>query len=269
MIADDTSTRLVVAGAGGGAGFYGKGGEGGGSGGTGVGERGDVCGGCVASGYGGNVGFWNSGGGGGYYGGGSSNYDAGGGGSSHSSSDIILENTMGVNTGTGYVIITPVDSLPTTEPTLAPTRPASIISTFAGTGIGEYSGDGLAATAASFNSPAGIVADSSNNIYFNDMWNYRTRMVSAATGIITTYAGTGSYCCSGAGGDATSASLNTPNGLAIDSTGKEHQLITISSSNSFFSAYIRQHIHRYLWGQRTAVQGHHDDQCYHEYQPLW
>ncbi len=70
--ADDTSTRLVVAGAGGGAGFYGKGGEGGGSGGAGVGEGGDVCGGCISSGYGGNVNFWNSGGGGGYYGGGKS-----------------------------------------------------------------------------------------------------------------------------------------------------------------------------------------------------
>ena len=163
MIADDTSTRLVVAGAGGGAGFYGKGGEGGGSGGTGVGERGDVCGGCVASGYGGNVGFWNSGGGGGYYGGGSSNYDAGGGGSSHSSSDIILENTMGVNTGTGYVIITPVDSLPTAEPTLAPTKPASIISTIAGNGVyGSSSGDGDDALSATVN-PWGVTLDSSGS----------------------------------------------------------------------------------------------------------
>ena len=111
-IADDTSTRLVVAGAGGGAGFYGKGGEGGGSGGAGVGEYGDVCGGCIASGYGGNVNYWNSGGGGGYYGGGSSNYDAGGGGSSYSSSGIILANVNGTNSGTGYVIITTLSSIP-------------------------------------------------------------------------------------------------------------------------------------------------------------
>jgi hypothetical protein len=204
MIADDTSTRLVVAGAGGGAGFYGKGGEGGGSGGTGVGERGDVCGGCVASGYGGNVGFWNSGGGGGYYGGGSSNYDAGGGGSSNSSSDIILENTMGVNTGTGYVIITPVDSLPTTEPTLSP----NIITAYAGTGFAGYSGDEGDATSAMINGPRGIAIDSGGNVYFSDLSNGCVRKITASTGIITTYAG----------------GFNLPNGLFVDSSGINNYL---------------------------------------------
>ncbi len=116
--------------------------------------------------------------------------------------------------------VTGVTTFTTAVPTLAPTRPDSIISTFAGNGNEFYSGDGLAATAASFNCPAGIVADSSNNIYFNEMWNHRVRMVSAATGIITTYAGTGSYCCSGVGVDATSASIDSPVTLAIDSSGK-------------------------------------------------
>jgi hypothetical protein len=128
-IASDTSTRLVVAGAGGGAGFYGKGGAGGGSGGAGVGAVGEICGGCVSSGYGGNANHWNSGGGGGYYGGGSSNYDAGGGGSSYSSSSIILVNTNGTNTGTGKVVITTLESLPSATPSITPTVTPSVMPT--------------------------------------------------------------------------------------------------------------------------------------------
>ena len=115
---------------------------------------------------------------------------------------------------------------PTHYPTLAPIS-SSIISTFAGDGNNAYNGDGLAATAASFSNPAGVVVDSNNNVYFNDMWHHRLRKISSATGIITTYAGTGGYCCAGAGGLATSATLDTPNGLAIDSSGIHISLLRL------------------------------------------
>ena len=69
--------------------------------------------------------------------------------------------------------------------------------------------------------PRGIAIDSSNNVYFSDGANHRVRKITASTGIITTYAGTGSASFSGDGGAASSAALNGPNGLCIDTSGTD------------------------------------------------
>ena len=98
---------------------------------------------------------------------------------------------------------------------------ASIITTIAGTGIASYSGDNGQATAATMNGPAGIVIDSSGNVYFNDSGNQRVRKITVSTGIITTYAGTGSTSYNGDGGVASSAALNSPNGLCMDTSGSQ------------------------------------------------
>ena len=58
------------------------------------------------------------------------------------------------------------------------------------------------------------------NVYISDHGNSRIRKVTVSTGIITLIAGnggTGSY--SGDDGPATSASLNYPTGVALDSAG--------------------------------------------------
>ncbi len=57
------------------------------------------------------------------------------------------------------------------------------------------------------------------NIYFADLNNNRIRRVTVSTGIITTIAGTGSSGYSGDNGPATSAELNYPQGVAVDSAG--------------------------------------------------
>ena len=57
-------------------------------------------------------------------------------------------------------------------------------------------------------------------MYVADHLNLRVRKVTASTGIITTYAGTGSASYSGDGGVATSAALNHPIGVAVDASGK-------------------------------------------------
>ncbi len=57
------------------------------------------------------------------------------------------------------------------------------------------------------------------NVYIADNGNHRIRKVTVSTGIITTYAGTGSTTFSGDGGAATSAALYRPSGVALDSTG--------------------------------------------------
>jgi len=92
------------------------------------------------------------------------------------------------------------------------------ISTFAGTGVGGYSGDGGAATSAQIQSPLGIAIDASGNLYIADNNNHRIRKVDTG-GNISTVAGNGSGGFSGDGGAATSAQLNFPTGVAVDASG--------------------------------------------------
>jgi sugar lactone lactonase YvrE len=99
------------------------------------------------------------------------------------------------------------------------TASTGIISTVAGNGTGGYSGDGGAATSAELNIATGVAVDSSGNIYIADRMNERIRMVTASTGIISTVAGNGTGGYSGDGGAATSAELNWPAGVAVDSSG--------------------------------------------------
>lgn len=93
------------------------------------------------------------------------------------------------------------------------------ISTIAGNGTAGYSGDGGAATSGEIQYPQGIVLDASGNIYIADTQNNRIRVVSAANGHISTIAGNGTGGYSGDGGLATSGQLNTPQGVALDSSG--------------------------------------------------
>ncbi len=57
------------------------------------------------------------------------------------------------------------------------------------------------------------------NVYFADYSNYRVRKVTVSTGIITTFAGTGTASFSGDNGPATAATFNHPHGLTLDPTG--------------------------------------------------
>ncbi len=94
-----------------------------------------------------------------------------------------------------------------------------VITTVAGDGTAGFSGNGGAATAAELNHPLGVAVDSSGNIYIADSSNQMIREVNAVTGTITTVAGNGSTGQSGNGGPATSAELNTPTNVAVDSNG--------------------------------------------------
>jgi hypothetical protein len=57
------------------------------------------------------------------------------------------------------------------------------------------------------------------NVYIADFDNRRVRKVTVSTGIITTFAGTGSSGYSGDNGQATSATLNYPCSVAVDASG--------------------------------------------------
>jgi gliding motility-associated-like protein len=95
---------------------------------------------------------------------------------------------------------------------------AQVISTYAGTGIIGYSGDGGPATAAQLYDPFDVAADNAGNLYIADMMNNRIRKVNSA-GMITTYAGTATLGYSGDGGPAVNANLYHPNNLCLDPAG--------------------------------------------------
>ncbi len=90
------------------------------------------------------------------------------------------------------------------------------ISTVAGNGTFGYSGDGGAATAASFNLITSLASTATGDLYIADAINYRVRKVTAATGVIATVAGTGLGGAPTASGPATSVKL-APVSVALDS----------------------------------------------------
>ena len=57
-------------------------------------------------------------------------------------------------------------------------------------------------------------------MYIADQENDRIRKVTVSTGIITTIAGTGTAGYSGDSGAATSAALDDPKGVALDTSGR-------------------------------------------------
>ncbi len=91
---------------------------------------------------------------------------------------------------------------------------AQTITTYAGTGSAGFSGDGGAATSAALNLPTGVAVDASGNVYVADA-NYRIRKITTS-GVITTFAGTGTSGYSGDGGAATAARLGAPMNMAFD-----------------------------------------------------
>jgi trimeric autotransporter adhesin len=92
------------------------------------------------------------------------------------------------------------------------------VTTVAGSGIAGFSGDGAAATDAQLSGPLDITVDQAGDLFIADTFNNRIRRVDAQ-GIISTFAGTGTYGYGGDGGDAAAAALAYPYGLATDTAG--------------------------------------------------
>ncbi len=96
--------------------------------------------------------------------------------------------------------------------------PSGIITTVAGGGQSDFSGDGGPATSASLHQPSGVAVDAGGNLYIADTENQRIRKVSAS-GIISTVAGRGNMAFAGDGGPGVNASLAFPSGVAVDTAG--------------------------------------------------
>jgi hypothetical protein len=95
---------------------------------------------------------------------------------------------------------------------------SGIITTIAGNGTNNNSGDGGLAVDAEINACAGLAIDNVGNIYFGDLGKHTIRKINTA-GIITTVVGNGLSGYMGDGGPATAARLNEPFGIDIDNAG--------------------------------------------------
>lgn len=69
--------------------------------------------------------------------------------------------------------------------------PQGAVTTIAGTGVRDFSGDGGPAVNAKVGGPHGLAVDASDNVVFCDYYNGRIRRINAGTGIIETVASTG------------------------------------------------------------------------------
>jgi len=117
-----------------------------------------------------------------------------------------------------------------------------VITTVAGTGEPNFSGDGGRGIDATLNFPSGLAMDKSGNLYIADMNNHRIRRVDTG-GRITTFAGAGIE--SGDPNDgvrADRARLVFPRGLTIDDSG--NLFVTDSSvlneSNQIVASRVRR-----------------------------
>ena len=125
----------------------------------------------------------------------------------------------------------PVDGVDFPAPAAVPTPAVGTIVTVAGNGIPGFGGDGQPAITARLPVPQGIALNKAGNLYIADGGLNRIRKVAAATGIITTVAGTSRYDAirglfppaiggfGGDGGPATQALFNRPQHVGVDAAG--------------------------------------------------
>ncbi len=93
-----------------------------------------------------------------------------------------------------------------------------IVTTFAGNDTAGYSGDGGSAISAKLSAPCAVATDAAGNVYIADNGNNVIRIVDVA-GTINTYAGNDTAGYTGDGLSADHASLNSPQGIALDAAG--------------------------------------------------
>ena len=150
-------------------------------------------------------------------------------------SDVLVDGSGNVyiaDTGNSAIRVVNPGSSPVTIAGVT-IQPGSI-ATLAGNGnacadSSSGCGDGGPATSAQLNFPGSISLDAGGNIFLADTFSNVVREINASTGVIQTVAGTlGLRGYAGDNGPATSASLDTPYGLSVDSYGN----IFIADSNN-------------------------------------
>lgn len=114
------------------------------------------------------------------------------------------------------------------------------ISTIAGNGEREFSGDGGPAAEAGLDSPFGLAVGPDDGLFISTQGG-RIRYVDPLTGVISTVAGNGcdpffDFCDLGDGGPAVDASLDTPEDLKVDANGNLYIADTLNQRVRFVNA---------------------------------
>lgn len=94
--------------------------------------------------------------------------------------------------------------------------PSGAITTFAGNASGKYGGDGGPSASAGLAEPNGLALDADEtHLYIADVADHRVRVVDLASGVITTFAGTGEAQHTGDGGPPTRAGIFGARAVAL------------------------------------------------------
>jgi sugar lactone lactonase YvrE len=96
---------------------------------------------------------------------------------------------------------------------------SGVISTFAGTGVPGFSGDGGPAARAQLRQPHSIAVDPKGRLLICDIGNHRIRQVDFSSGTIETYGGTGERLSTPDGAAVKTTPLNGPRTIAISRDG--------------------------------------------------
>jgi DNA-binding beta-propeller fold protein YncE len=127
------------------------------------------------------------------------------------------------------------------------------ISTFAGTGEGQHSGDGGPAAAAGVFGARAVKVAADGTVYILERQGSTLRAVDPRTGIITTWAGTGARGYSGDGGSAREAVFDAPKEFALDPDGDI--LIVDTESHAIRRIYAATGIVETIAGGRKGSEG--------------
>jgi hypothetical protein len=131
------------------------------------------------------------------------------------------------------------------------------IVTIAGDGGSSWAGEGVDPHAASLAGPKGIAVDGAGNVYIADTGRHRVRKIDAATGLVSTYAGTdGTAGWTGDGAAATGATLSSPSSLGVDNT---YLYICDSGNNSVRRVALGSGIISTYVGMGPSYAGYNGD----------
>jgi DNA-binding beta-propeller fold protein YncE len=130
-----------------------------------------------------------------------------------------------------------------------------IISTFAGTGMPGFSGDGGLAARAQLRQPHSIAVDPSGKLLICDIGNHRIRQVDFSTGVIDTYGGTGERQPTPDGEPVKTAPLNGPRTMSFDRDGNLY--LALREGNAIYRIASKAGTIHHLAG--TGEQGYSGD----------
>jgi DNA-binding beta-propeller fold protein YncE len=130
-----------------------------------------------------------------------------------------------------------------------------IISTFAGTNVAGFSGDGGPAARAQLRQPHSIVIDRAGHLLICDIGNQRIRRVDIATAMIETYAGTGVAQPPTDGAPVSGTPLNGPRTMVLDDAGDLY--LALREGNAIYRIATKTQTLHHVAG--TGKQGYSGD----------